>query len=514
MIIDFGGQKHTFPDDFTDDDISAALSAPAPAPAPAKPTVDPAWDAVKSTGIGAVKSVIGLADLPEYGARGIDKATNWVSQKLGLGPVQRPGTKHSFDERFAGAGAGPERSTLTGMELPDARQVQSGIEQATGPFYEPQTPAGVVAERLGGFVPGLIGGPAGLAGRAVTQVAAPFLASEGAGHLAKGTALEGPARVAAALAAGPAAGRVMAGRSAAPTTEALKDASKATYNSPAVRQTGLPVNDVRTVGNNAIGKLQNDGFDPINTPDTFRMLARMDGMNAPTVGDVHNLRKGFSRIGQGHVVTNPSETAAAGMATRQLDDYLDTVSPALRDANANYGAAKRSEKVAEALAKAENNAGGANSGQNIDNATRQAIKAILNNPRQRRGFNEAELAQMKQVVRGTATGNTARYIGNLLGGGGGMGQLVTAGALGGGGYALGDTQGGMAGVAAAIVGGRALKGVANASTARQAAILDDMVRSRAPLAKNKPLQISADREAIARALLRGSAASPSTQSNR
>ena len=35
---------------------------------------------------------------------------------------------------------------------------------------------------------------------------------------------------------------------------------------------------------------------------------------------------------------------------------------------------------------------------------------------------------MQQVVDGTATGNTFRIVGNLLGGGGGLGSVVVGGA--------------------------------------------------------------------------------------
>src|SRR6185437_7641069 len=102
------------------------------------------------------------------------------------------------------------------------------------------------------------------------------------------------------------------------------------------------------------------------------------------------------------------------------------VSSIWSDARGNYAAALRSERLSTAVEKAELQAGGANSGQNIDNATRQQIKSILNSPKSRRGYSGEELRQMQRIVQGTFAGDAARYIGNLLGGGGGLGTVVTA----------------------------------------------------------------------------------------
>ena len=148
-----------------------------------------ASDIAKSGGIGVLKGIIGLAgspsDLGNVGAQGIDAATRFVERKLGLPEFA------AYD---------PNQPTLTGYRLPGAADIQSGVEQATGPLYQPKSELGRYAETAGSFVPGMIGGPEGLGARLMGRVIAPGVASEAAGQATQGTALEPYARIAGAVA--------------------------------------------------------------------------------------------------------------------------------------------------------------------------------------------------------------------------------------------------------------------------------------------------------------------------
>jgi hypothetical protein len=84
---------------------------------------------------------------------------------------------------------------------------------------------------------------------------------------------------------------------------------------------------------------------------------------------------------------------------------------------------------------------------------------------------------MEKLVRGTSLGNVTRGIGNLLGGGGGLGALASAGT----GFAAAGPAG-----AAAPAAGFLLKKLGNALTAKQARILDEMIRARAPRSRSLP----------------------------
>lgn len=167
-----------FPDGMSDDAIAAAIKSNMTTP----PASDTAWDMAKSAGSGLASGAIGLAgllgDIPELGARGIDAATRYIGGKIGVDVPQRA----------------PQESAI------GSAAIKRGIEGYTGEFYKPQTTAGEYAKTVGEFVPGMIGGPAGLARRAVTQVLAPGVASEAAGQATKGTASEPYARIAGALA--------------------------------------------------------------------------------------------------------------------------------------------------------------------------------------------------------------------------------------------------------------------------------------------------------------------------
>lgn len=134
-----------------------------------------AGDVAKSAGIGLAKGVIGIPALPgnleNLGRMGI----NWA----------RPGAVSSE------------------TALPTSKDLQGHVEKVTGEFYKPQTKMGRYAETIGEFAPlGMAFGPGGMAGRAITQVAAPAVASEAAGQAAEGTKFEAPARLVGALLGG------------------------------------------------------------------------------------------------------------------------------------------------------------------------------------------------------------------------------------------------------------------------------------------------------------------------
>lgn len=142
-------------------------------------TLDTAKDVAKSAGIGVVQGGIGLATLPgnveQLGRMGINK----VAELAGAdGPVVS-------DDAF----------------LPTYNDAKTAVEGYTGEFYKPKTTAGEYARTFGEFAPAAIGGPAGWASRAA-RVAVPAVASETAGQVTEGTALEPWARIAGALAGG------------------------------------------------------------------------------------------------------------------------------------------------------------------------------------------------------------------------------------------------------------------------------------------------------------------------
>lgn len=268
------------------------------------------------------------------------------------------------------------------------------------------------------------------------------------------------------------------------TTEELKATADAGFNKG--RGTGLEIapESAKLLSDDIKASLLQDGFRDYLSPATFRAIDELKSPAGPTV-TISDLAGVRSILGK--AAKNPVESAAASRAISQIDDYLanlpdaDTVAghaPStariFQDARGNWAAYKRAETVDTAVSKAERQAGRSGAGANIDNAVRQRISAILNDPKKSRGFSADELAQMEKIVEGTFIGNAARLLGKLAPTG------VVSGALGGGaGYAVG----GPAGAALLPMLGYGAKKVGDISTMRQVQVLNDLVRSRSPLAE-------------------------------
>lgn len=156
-----------------------------------------AADIAKSGGIGVVKGGLGIAgmggDVGSLIGAGVDKA----GSMLGASPeaVQSFKDKAGTVLRYNPITSAPAQL----MQGPTSHDLQSKLEDVTGPLYTPKTVAGEYAQTAGEFVPALVGGPETLASKALTRVAIPAALSETGGQLTKGTAAEPYARIAGAL---------------------------------------------------------------------------------------------------------------------------------------------------------------------------------------------------------------------------------------------------------------------------------------------------------------------------
>lgn len=151
-----------------------------------KPSV--AMDVAKSAGTGLGKGVLGIGgmigDLSDLGAKGIEGASNYISDKLGIERYQRP-----------------EKPSILN-NIPTSQSLQKAVEDnITGEFYKPQTMAGKYAMTTGEMLPAVVAGPGRMVPKVLSGVGA-GLASEGAGQLTEGTSAEPYARVAGAMAGG------------------------------------------------------------------------------------------------------------------------------------------------------------------------------------------------------------------------------------------------------------------------------------------------------------------------
>lgn len=243
---------------------------------------------------------------------------------------------------------------------------------------------------------------------------------------------------------------------------------------------------VSDVADNIFTELHTQGYRDYLAPKTFRAVEELKnplGQNAATQ-DIEGVRRALNKA-----AADPAERDAARRAIAEIDSamaglqpnhvvvnphFADRVAKEAVEARGNYAAAKRSEMLDEINKKAERQANSAGSGTGIDNATRQRIKAALDNPKRMRGFSDAEKEQMEQIVKGTFTGNTARLLGKFSPSG------IVSGALSAG---AGFAAHGPLGAVALPAAGYVAKKIGDASTAAQAAKLSRLVRSRSPLGK-------------------------------
>jgi hypothetical protein len=422
-------------------------------PPPPMSAGDQAADIAKSGGIGLARGTIGLAGAPAD-TRALNKTLGgMIGTKLGLSPETQSKIGSAYDLASRIGLLGPLESI--GNVIPTSRAIQSRVEDVTGQFYGPKTRAGRYTETVSSFLPSAVAGPGGLSRRVGAAVAS-GLASEAAGEATAGTKYEPYARTGAALVGGFPFGRWRSapqrGASAAPLAEDLYDAGKTAYRQIKDMDVRLATQPVAKLARSIEARLTDDGLTKTNVPETYAVIDRLKQLARAPAGafvrasDFDAARQEFLQATRN--ISNQREKVSGWRAIEDLDRYLSSIPAAdvikgdagaasklFSEARGNWAAAKRVEMLGAKLGLGDLNAATAHSGMNRDNAIRQAVKQLIRPDKygktlaQKHGFNAREIAAMNDIARGTATINTLRYIGNLLGGGGGLGALA-AGAAG------------------------------------------------------------------------------------
>lgn len=260
---------------------------------------------------------------------------------------------------------------------------------------------------------------------------------------------------------------------AAPAVKDIETASHAAYKAAREAELEIAPEAATDLAKSVADDLSKAGYRDFLAPKTFRAVEELKSLKNPTYRDIEAVRQLLTRAG-----ADPVEKDAVRRAIEGIDDFMDAlpeqVGQLSKEARGNWSAKRRAETIQDALDKAERQAGSAHSGANTDNAIRQQIKAIRNNPKKSRGFTKEELDQMDAIIHGTTVGNILRTGGNLLGGGGGLGAALTAGG--------GALAAGPIGAAAPLIG-YGLKQAGGASTRRQVEQLLEMIRRRSPVAE-------------------------------
>jgi hypothetical protein len=306
-----------------------------------------------------------------------------------------------------------------------------------------------------------------------------------------------------------------------PTADDLLKAGGADFDRMRASGVDYASDAVKTMAEALKRKLESDGFDPEVATKTHKILNKLASPPEGSVASIkglHSARKTFRKVAQNF--NDPTDQSAASQVISGLDDFIgspgrggvvagsaDEAAQALKSGNANYAAGKRSDLLTGIERDAGIRAQAANSGQNSGNAIRSRVASALLQPKRIAGYNAAEQAALEGIVKGSKAANATRYAGNLLGGGGGMGQMLTMAAGGATGAAVGGPGGASAGVMLPLAVGAGSKQLSNFLTKKALRSADEMVRMRSPLyermlAEAPNVPISAERRAaLIRALL-------------
>lgn len=262
----------------------------------------------------------------------------------------------------------------------------------------------------------------------------------------------------------------------APAAIELKQAAKDVWNSPAIKSIEIPPSDVARLAEKTESSLLNEGFRPTpnSAPGTLAEIDRMYPGNIPSVSvdDLRAARKALSKNAKqiGPDFKPTEDAAAATRAMRELDDFLDGLSPDLKTANANYRAGKSGELLDYRTMKADRRAAKTGSGMNMENTMRQEVDKIPD-----RGLTPELRALKDQIVLGDKSRNALRTAGKL-GVDGGLSLMLHSGvAIGTGGSTLPIT-----------VSGTLARKLGEILTRRQISQLNAGIRNNSPLARSAP----------------------------
>lgn len=393
-----------------------------------------------------------------------------------------------------------------GRAYTEKQAVNKELERRRDERHPVATTAGELAGGLG------IGGVMAKSGLTFLQAAKPTIlslmgrgAAEGAAYGAAYGAGEGEgfderkrnaehgAVISALLGAGTGAlARIGAGGvadDAAPAADDLRTLAKQAYQAADNAGVVYTPEGVQQLGQGIMEDMAAGGFHPRIHPKVAAVLDAVGelGDGNVSLGKLEQLRR---IAGSAAKSIEPDEQRLASIVIDNIDEFTRAAtdpalvargdgavaSDALTEARDYWSRLRKSEMVDDALMKAERHAKSTGGGTNIDNASRQKVRVILDSPKKVRGFTDQERAVMERLVRGTTGQNLLRLIGKaspsgIVSGGAGAAAGATVGG------AIGGPAGAVIGTVAVPAVGRLAKLGADAMTAEHAKVLDALVRN-------------------------------------
>lgn len=180
-------------------------------------------------------------------------------------------------------------------------------------------------------------------------------------------------------------------------------------------------------------KLASEGIDPVLHQRATRTLGRLQdrvGDQPMTMQELDKIRQFVRRDviqsaqAGGTPGANAGEQRLGMMMIDAIDDFIEegagaigshgqAGSDAIRQARSLNSVWRKSQALQDAVENAQLRAASTGSGGNFENALRQEIRKIYQNPKKVAGFSEAERKAMKAVIEGDLGQNILRGIGKL-----------------------------------------------------------------------------------------------------
>jgi len=225
-----------------------------------------------------------------------------------------------------------------------------------------------------------------------------------------------------------------------PTAEGIRGAKQSAYQAADDAGVVYTPELFKRVRADVEPQLAKMGFDPALQPKIAPVLARIEqaAQANTTLPGAEVVRK---VAGNAYEPGNKASNAMMSKIIAALDDATgnpragevlmgDAVrgAQALKSARKNAAIEFKLEDVTRQLDKARTQAGSTWSGGNIENATRQKLRAILDNPNRSRGFTADERAALEQAVMGSGKAHdAARLLGKLSPQGSGLMAALSIG---------------------------------------------------------------------------------------
>ena len=294
----------------------------------------------------------------------------------------------------------------------------------------------------------------------------------------------------------PVASRAASGKTLAPTRDQLKNATDKAYTEARSLGAEYAPSSMKGWADDMVAKLDSDGRFAENYPKVHVLLEKLRAIPQDAVSvrleAVDGLYRELGKLG-----ANVDEGVVANIVQKSLDDFhgglaaadmvAGTASPAraaalLREGRANAAAGFRSDRITGVEQTIARRTASAASGRNLDNTIRQRLTSLVESTKGSRGLSKEEEAAIDDIIFGRPSKNAARFVGNYLGGGGGVASPALSAVLGvSGAAALGPMGAALSLVPPTV--GMASRSVANRMSAKELKALDNLIRSRSPLAE-------------------------------